>query len=221
MMKWLRQLTASTVVFGLLTAGWYYEPWLELKLGFAPSVIQTAQAKIPEGGFSPIQLVQNARAQIGVTVRYDPEYTAIPYPNGDVAQFKGVCTDVVIRAMRGQGLDLQKLVHEDMKQNFSRYPTRWGLKRADANIDHRRVLNLEVFMTRRGFSLPLSTRAAGFQAGDWVTWRVGDKNLPHIGIVSDKKTRDGVPLIIHNIGLGTQEEDVLFAYKMVGHYRWR
>ena len=220
-MKWLRRFLMTASLLTVLTVCWYYAPWLEVKFGFLPSVLQTAQAKMPEGGFSPSQLVQNARGQIGVTVRYDPEYTAIAYPNGDVAQFKGVCTDVVIRAMRGQGVDLQKLVHEDMKQSFSRYPTRWGLKRADANIDHRRVLNLEVFMARQRLSLPLSTRSADFQAGDWVTWRVGDKNLPHIGIVSDKKTSDGVPLMIHNIGLGTQEEDVLFSYKMVGHYRWR
>ncbi|TDR32839.1 DUF1287 domain-containing protein [Hydromonas duriensis] len=219
-MRRLRRFLVGLSLLLLLIMGWHYAPWLKVKFGFAPSALQTVLGKMPEGGFSPAQLVQNARDQIGVTVRYDPEYTVIPYPNGDVAQFKGVCTDVVIRAMRGQGVDLQKLVHEDMRQNFSHYPTRWGLNRADANIDHRRVLNLEVFMARRGLSLPLSTRPADFQAGDWVTWRVGDKNLPHIGIVSDKKSRDGVPLIIHNIGLGTQEEDVLFSYKMVGHYRW-
>jgi uncharacterized protein YijF (DUF1287 family) len=139
-----------------------------------------------------------------------------------VAQSNCVCTDVVIRAMRRQGIDLQVLVHQDMLRNFSRYPARWGLRAADANIDHRRVLNLEVYLQRHGASVPVSHNAADFQAGDWVTWRVGAKNtLPHIGVVSDKKTAQGVPLIIHNIGAGTQEEDVLFAFQMVGHYRWR
>lgn len=167
--------------------------------------------------FSPLLLVSDARKQIGVTLNYDPAYTRLPYPNGDVSQVKGVCTDVVIRAMRLQGVDLQQKVHDDMSRAFSKYPTRWGLKKPDANIDHRRVLNLEVFMSRRGASLPLSD----FQAGDWVTWRVGDKNLPHIGLVSNQKAADGTPLIIHNIGAGTQEEDVLHAFKMVRHYRWR
>jgi uncharacterized protein YijF (DUF1287 family) len=180
------------------------------------------EARPQAGGLNPVQLVHDARSQIGVTVRYDPEYTVISYPNGDVAQSKGVCTDVVIRAMRQQGIDLQVLVHRDMQRNFSRYPARWGRRAADANIDHRRVLNLEVYMQRHGASLPVSHNAADFQAGDLVTWRVGAKNtLPHIGVVSDKRTTQGVPLIIHNIGAGTQEEDVLFAFHMTGHYRWR
>jgi uncharacterized protein YijF (DUF1287 family) len=108
-----------------------------------------------------------------------------------------------------------------MRKNFAQYPTRWGLKQADANIDHRRVLNLEVFMNRRGNSLPLSQNPTDYKVGDWVTWRVGEQNLPHIGLVSSRKSALGMPLIIHNIGAGTQEEDVLFAFKMVGHYRWR
>jgi uncharacterized protein YijF (DUF1287 family) len=174
------------------------------------------------GGIDPVQLVRDARSQIGVTMRYDPVYTTIPYPNGDVEQEKGVCTDVVIRAMRRQGVDLQVLVHQDMQRNFARYPAHWGLHSADANIDHRRVLNLEVYMQRHATSVPVSHKTADFQAGDWVTWRVGAKNtLPHIGVVSDRKSADGVPLIIHNIGGGTQEEDVLFAFHMTGHYRWR
>jgi uncharacterized protein len=205
-------------LFGL---GWYYAPWVKADLGLTPSAIQAARVQSPANGFNPQQLVSDARSQIGVTVRYDPEYTAIPYPNGDVALFKGVCTDVVIRAMRAQAVDLQELVHRDMRKNFAQYPTRWGLSQADANIDHRRVLNLEVFMKRRGLALPVSTQASDYQAGDWVTWRVGEKNLPHIGVVSNRKNNQGTPLIIHNIGAGTQEEDVLFAYKLAGHYRWR
>lgn len=201
----------------LLAVTWYYAPWLKVYAGFAPNVVQTAQAKMPVGGFDAEQLAADARGQIGQTVRYDPQYTVIPYPMGDVALFKGVCTDVVIRAMRAQGVDLQELVHQDMRKNFAQYPTRWGLRQPDANIDHRRVLNLEVFMQRRAANLPLTD----FRAGDWVTFRVGDKNLPHIGIVSNQKAQDGTPLLIHNVGLGTQEENALFAYKMVGHYRWR
>jgi uncharacterized protein YijF (DUF1287 family) len=202
---------------------------LAATLVLLPSMIQSQQIQqnqlIQEvqpaaTGFNADQLTQDARRQIGVTTQYDPEYTTIPFPNGDVNVSKGVCTDVVIRAMRGQGIDLQQLVHEDMRKNFSKYPTRWGLKRADANIDHRRVLNLEVFMTRRASQLPLTDNPADFQAGDWVTWRVGDKNLPHIGLVSNQKSAQGTPLVIHNIGAGTQEEDVLFAFKMIGHYRW-
>lgn len=162
-------------------------------------------------------LVENARKQIGVTVSYDPQYRKIAFPMGDVAPETGVCTDVVIRAYRLQGLDLQQAVNKDMKKAWNKYPKIWGLKSPDPNIDHRRVPNLETFFSRYGQTLSL-TDLSTFQAGDIVTWRL-PKNLPHIGIVSDKKSADGVPLIIHNIGRGTVEEDVLFSYKIVGHYR--
>ena len=220
-MKHISKILIVLITSVTLIVGGYYAPWVAVVLGFIPNVTQAAQAKLPVNGFNANHLVDDARRQIGVTIRYDPEYTVIPFPNGDVALFKGVCTDVVIRAMRGQGIDLQKLVNADMRKNFVQYPTRWGLKQADANIDHRHVLNLEVFMTRRGNHLPLSQNPTDFKAGDWVTWRVGEQNLPHIGLVSSRKSALGTPLIIHNIGAGTQEEDVLFAFKMVGHYRWR
>lgn len=171
--------------------------------------------------YSAEKSVALARAQIGVTVAYDPAYTVIPYPNGDVPMDKGVCTDVIVRALRGQGIDLQQLVHEDMRRAFAQYPTRWGQKRPDPNIDHRRVLNLETFMRRQRLDVPVSQNARDYRAGDWVTWRLGKERLPHIGMVSDRVAQDGTPLIIHNIGNGTQEENILFAFPMAGHFRWR
>ena len=167
---------------------------------------------------APQQLVNDARGQINVTVSYDPSYRKIAYPMGDVPLHSGVCTDVVIRALRQQQIDLQQLVHQDMKKAWNSYPKLWGLKSTDSNIDHRRVPNLETFFKRHGQSLSL-TDISTFKAGDLVTWRLSS-NQPHIGIVSDKTTADGTPLIIHNIGRGTQEEDILFRYKMIGHFRY-
>lgn len=169
------------------------------------------------------KIVDAARKQIGVTRSYDPAYTAIGYPNGDVPREKGVCTDVVIRALRdGLSKDLQKLVHEDMKAGFGSYPKIWGLKRPDRNIDHRRVPNLRRYFERKGYELklPAGQDASRFQPGDLVTCTVAG-NLPHIMIVSDRKTAGGRPLMIHNIGSGALEEDVLFAFPLTGHYRLR
>lgn len=167
---------------------------------------------------SALTLPEAARQQIGVTVEYDPAYVSLPYPGGDVPQDRGVCTDVVIRALRLLGLDLQQAVHEDMKAHFSAYPKLWGLKRPDKNIDHRRVPNLQTYFTRRGWKLPLTQDPADYRAGDLVTCLVAD-TLPHIMVVSDRRNADGTPLIIHNIGRGTQEEDALFAFPLTGHYR--
>lgn len=167
------------------------------------------------------KIVAAARKQVGVTLSYDPAYVALKYPGGDVPREKGVCTDVVIRALRdGLSQDLQKLVHEDMKANFAAYPKNWGLSRTDRNIDHRRVPNLQAFFRRRGLSLAVTKDAAKFQPGDLVTCTV-PPHLPHVMIVSDRKTAEGVPLVIHNIGAGAREEDVLFTYPLTGHYRWR
>lgn len=165
------------------------------------------------------QLVKDARSQIGQTLTYDPAYTRLSYPMGDVPIQKGVCTDVVIRALRKQNIDLQKVIHEDMKRNFKAYPQFWGLKNTDRNIDHRRVPNIAKYMTRQGYSVQKSPfKTALFKAGDIVTWDLG-RGLVHIGIVSDRKSISQVPLIIHNIGRGTQEEDILLQYKITGHYR--
>ena len=159
-----------------------------------------------------------ARQQIGITTSYDPAYVQLPYPGGDVPKDRGVCTDVVIRALRGIGFDLQKAVHEDMAAHFSAYPKNWGLTRPDKNIDHRRVLNLRTFFTRRGWALPVTDNPSDYRPGDLVTCTVAE-NLPHIVIVSDRKNSEGVPLIIHNMGAGTQEDDYLFAFPITGHYR--
>ncbi len=168
----------------------------------------------------PAKLVIAARSQVGVTLGYDPSYRKLAYPGGDVPMASGVCSDVVIRAMRGQGVDLQKLVHEDMTRNFALYPKQWGLSQPDSNIDHRRVPNLMVFFKRQGWQTPISSKAIDYQPGDIVTWNLRTQgSLPHIGIVSDRKTAAGVPLVIHNIGGGAREEEGLFTYTITGHYR--
>ena len=166
-------------------------------------------------------LVTAARKQIGVTTSYDPTYRNLAFPMGDVSQHTGVCTDVVIRAYRTQGKDLQALVNQDMKKAWQAYPSIWGLTKPDTNIDHRRVPNLEVFFRRHGQVLS-TTDEHSFKAGDIVTWRltVKGQKLPHIGIVSDRSTHESTPLIIHNIGRGTEESDILYAYPISGHYRY-
>lgn len=156
-------------------------------------------------------------------VTYDPAYFTIPYPNGDVPANKGVCTDVIIRAYRKMNIDLQKEVHEDMKANFSKYPSlkKWGLKKTDTNIDHRRVYNLEVFFTRKGTVKPITANPDDYQPGDIVSWTL-DNGLAHIGIVVNKKSQDGKRnLVVHNIGGGQVMEDRLFAWKIVGHYQYK
>jgi len=166
------------------------------------------------------KIVHAARSQIGVTTLYDPAYVALSYPNGDVLPERGVCTDVVVRALRKSiQLDLQKAVHEDMKAHFSKYPKNWGLKRPDKNIDHRRVPNLQTYFTRHQQKLKLTENPANFKPGDLVTSLLPG-NLPHIMIVSDKFAEDGkTPLVIHNIGRGAVEENRLFAFPLTGHYR--
>jgi uncharacterized protein len=157
---------------------------------------------------------------IDASIAYTPDYISIKYPNGDVPANTGVCSDVVIRAYRKLGIDLQKEVHEDMKANFSKYPTKWGLKKTDTNIDHRRVPNLEVFFTRKGEKLTVSENPNDYKTGELVTWMIGDK-LPHIGIITHKKSVDGKrPLIVHNVGGGQVLEDCLLNYKIVGHFKY-
>lgn len=155
-------------------------------------------------------------------VRYDGAYFSIPYPNGDVPPHIGVCTDVIIRSYRALGTDLQLLVHEDMRANFAVYPSRriWGLDKTDKNIDHRRVPNLQTFFSRHGKELPVSDKTQDYAPGDLVTWMLPG-NLPHIGIVTDKTSpQSGNPMIVHNIGAGPKLDDMLFSYKITGHYRY-
>jgi uncharacterized protein len=164
-------------------------------------------------------LIDAARQQIGITLSYDSSYARIRYPGGDVPLNRGVCTDVLIRAYRKCGSDLQVLVHEDMIKAWEAYPKFWGLSRPDSNIDHRRVPNLSMFFARHGRVLKTTVEAKLYLPGDIVTWKL-PSGVPHIGIVSDRRTVMGVPLVIHNIGLGTQEEDVLFLYSLTGHYKY-
>ena len=167
------------------------------------------------------RLVNAAVERTNHAVRYDPAYVRIPYPGGDVPSDTGVCTDEIIRSYRAVGVDLQKEVHEDIKQNFAAYPARWKWfpGKADSNIDHRRVPNLMVFFTRKGESLPITRLPGDYNPGDVVTYDLGG-NVPHIGIVVDRKGASGRYMIEHNIGQGPRIEDVLFSWKITGHYRY-
>jgi uncharacterized protein YijF (DUF1287 family) len=188
--------------------------------GAVPS--SKAEQKFPEIESEKIRKVlESAVDQTRKTKTYDPAYVVLKYPNGDVPIETGVCTDVVIRAFRNAGVDLQKEVHEDMTANFKVYPKKWGLKKADSNIDHRRVPNLNTFFTRKGKNLPITNQASNFKPGDVVSWDLDGKGLSHIGLVSniwDPSTKRY--LIIHNIGSGTRAEDRLFEWKITGHFRY-
>lgn len=176
---------------------------------------------------SPVSLTREARLVAAAIERtrqsviYDGAYRGIAYPRGDVPDGIGVCTDVVIRAYRaGLDIDLQQRVHEDMAREFAAYPNIWGLSRTDPNIDHRRVPNLAIFFARHGRTLPVTDNGGDYRPGDLVTWRVG-RSLPHIGIVTDRRSLDGKrPLIAHNIGRGPKLEDMLFDYPVTGHFRY-
>jgi len=170
---------------------------MRILMGFGLSLLMTGSALADEA------LVTAAQERLKHNITYNGAYLKLDYPGGDVPF----------------GFDFQKAVHEDMKANFSAYPKIWGLTRTDRNIDHRRVPNLETYLKRKGASLGISREPSDFKPGDIVSWRLGG-TLPHIGIVSDRKAADGTPLIIHNVGAGPQEEDVLFAYKMNGHFRF-
>jgi hypothetical protein len=153
------------------------------------------------------------------TVRYDPAYVVLDYPNGDVPADTGVCTDEVIRSYRALGIDLQKLVHEDMKRAFAAYPKIWGLRTTDRSIDHRRVPNLQTFFKRRGAALPVTQKAEDYHPGDIVTCTVPE-NLPHIAIVVPAADGSATPWIVHNIGRGPKHEGRLFEFPITGHYRF-
>jgi len=165
------------------------------------------------------QMLDGAIAQAGVTIGYDPSYVALDYPGGDVPEKTGVCSDVVVRAFRKAGIDLQKEIHEDMKAARSEYPKKWGAINPDRNIDHRRVLNLMTYFARQGKSLPISNSATDYQPGDIVAWEL-TSGIDHIGIVTNMSAdSEARYLIVHNIGAGTRIEDVLFAWTIKGHYR--
>jgi uncharacterized protein len=213
-MRISRERTWPRAVFAILAA--------TLTVLVASSTAQPQTASLTPRQEFLKKLVAAAEERTYHTVRYDPAYVRIPYPGGDVPQETGVCTDEVIRSYRAVGIDLQKEVHEDMEKNFSAYPQqrRWSLSQPDANIDHRRVPNLMVFFSRKGEVLPITDRAEDYSPGDLVTWNLGG-GVPHIGIVVDEKSAQGSRhLIVHNIGQGPMREDVLFAWKITGHYRY-
>lgn len=187
----------------------------------------SAKTMNKETGYNPslfsFALVQSALERLKHKVTYDGSYRKIAFPWGDVPNNIGVCTDVVIRAYRKLGIDLQQRVHADISNNFHLYPnlSKWDLSRADTNIDHRRVLNLRVFFQRQGMSLPITNIANNYRPGDIVTWDIRP-GMPHIGIVTDQVSKDRQrPLIVHNIGKGPKLEDVLFTMKITGHYRYQ
>ncbi len=188
--------------------------------GFAGFIASRSWAEGPEADKKTMgqRIAEAAAAQYGVTLYYDPSYVRLSYPMGDVPAERGVCADVVIRALRVCGVDLQASVHEDMRAHFSAYPKTWGLKSPDSNIDHRRVLNLETFFRRCGAAL--RAEDSGLRAGDFISWRLPG-NLPHIGVVAARRTRDAArPLIVHNVGAGVQIEDVLNAWPIAGRFRY-
>ena len=210
-------LLASTVWFAVACQ----RPAAKTVEPLKPPAQLTETTSLPANSSPNLKVViDGAIDQVGKTTSYDPSYQKIDYPNGDVPIETGVCSDVIVRAFRKVGLDLQKDVHEDMKRNFSAYPTRWGLSGPDANIDHRRVPNLMTYFTRQGKSLPISDRSDNFLPGDIVTWDLG-LGSEHIGMVVNVWYKPSQRyLIVHNIGAGTRMDDILFAWKITGHYRF-
>ena len=187
---------------------------LLLLLMFIP-LVSTAQQLL-----DPLKISDSAIELTNKSVVYNGDYYSIPYPNGDVPDGIGVCTDVVIRTYRSVGLDLQKEVHEDMEANFELYPKIWGLSKPDSNIDHRRVPNLMTYFKRQGAEIPITDMGKDYLPGDIVSWNLGG-GLTHIGIVVNKKSNDNKRfMIVHNIGGGQVLEDCLFNYTITGHYRF-
>lgn len=179
--------------------------------------VKTYAAPLPH---QAAQVVTGAVEQTGYTRLYDPAYIQLAYPGGDPPPDRGVCSDVVVRAFRRAGVDLQKEVHEDMARHFAAYPKQWHLRAPDPNIDHRRVPNLMTYFTRMGKSLPITKRPADYAPGDVVAWDLGG-GLLHIGVVSDSRSVDSPAYeMVHNIGAGARLEDVLFSWTIIGHYRY-
>ena len=201
----------TAIIAGLLGAGAYVNSQT-----LAPDVTLASKEPATYGE----RLAAAAEDRVGRGVVYDGSYQRIAYPMGDVAPNRGVCTDVVVRAYRTLGVDLQELVHVDMKRSFAAYPKIWGLSRPDTNIDHRRVPNLETFLTRAGARLPLSDNPEDYLPGDIVSYRLPG-GRPHIAIVARAQGRSGAPAIAHNIGWGPSIDDDLFSYDMIGHFRYQ
>lgn len=183
------------------------------------ALISAAEVSYAENPAFVDSLVAAAVARTYSEVRYDGSYQQLAYPGGDVPLDTGVCTDLIVRAYRAVGVDLQQLVHEDMLEAFPHYPALWGLSRSDANIDHRRVPNLETFFSRHGAEIPVTEDAADYEVGDLVTWNLPG-GLTHIGMVISSRADSGRPLIVHNIGRGPEVEDVLFDFEQRRHFRY-
>jgi len=217
----MRNLLALTILLSLLTVSACQQRQMHT-LNQGPAVPPRPKLKPLAGNASPQlkQMLDGAIAQAGVTTEYDPAYVALEYPGGDVPEKTGVCSDVVVRAFRKAGIDLQKEVHEDMQAARSSYSTKWGSNAPDKNIDHRRVLNLMKYFERQGKSLPISDDADDYKPGDIVAWELSS-GVDHIGIVTNMMSdSDGRLLIVHNIGAGTRIEDVLLDWTIKGHYRY-
>ena len=217
----VRSPSPSAMTIQLLIVRRIRSRWIALAGLSLVCAAQTAASPDSREEFTR-RLVAAAIERTHHAVRYESAYVGMSYPGGDVPADTGACTDEIIRIHRAVGVDLQKEVHEDVAQNFDSYPakTRWHARRPDANIDHRRVPNLMVFFERKGESLPATTRAEDYAPGDLVTWDLGG-NVPHIGIVVDQKSAwSGRYLLVHNIGEGPKMEDVLFNWKITGHYRY-
>ncbi|MBI3566103.1 MAG: DUF1287 domain-containing protein [Elusimicrobia bacterium] len=208
----LLALPASAARRSYPNASAFIAAWLKAyRPGSAPPDADAASAR---------RLAEAALAQTRTKVVYDPAYFKLAYPGGDPPADRGVCTDVVVRAYRALGVDLQVAVHEDMAARFDAYPDLWKRGRPDANIDHRRVPNLMVFLARRGAALPLSTRPDDYRAGEVVAYDLGG-GVTHVAVVSERRSADGKrPLIVHNIGEGPKLEDALLSWRVIGRFRY-
>lgn len=219
-MRWRR-----FVVRGPNIAAFIFQNIAVKIISFAPLFLFANAAFTPAQADSfGDRLSAAAIARTQANVVYDAAYVRIDYPGGDVAPDRGVCSDVVVRALRALEIDLQKLVHEDMRAHFSAYPSHWGLRSPDTNIDHRRVPNLETFFTRRNARISHTDNPKNYAPGDIVAWNLKGRTggwLPHIGIITDKIGPQGRPLVVHNIGAGPRLEDVLFDWPITGQYRYR
>tara|TARA_B100000886_G_scaffold309648_1_gene243950 strand:+ start:1552 stop:2151 length:600 start_codon:yes stop_codon:yes gene_type:complete len=192
----------------------------EIKTVFILSILLVVNSVFSQESFSSEDISKEAIELTKYEVKYDGSYYSIPYPNGDVPNGIGVCTDVIIRTYRSLGFDLQKEIHEDMNNNFDLYPKIWGLKKPDKNIDHRRVPNQMTYFKRQGSSLTISNDSKNYLPGDIVAWDLGG-GITHIGIVVNKKSQfSDNYMIVHNIGAGQNIDDCLFDFKIIGHYRF-
>jgi len=212
---WVKRLIILLALLALSVCVFLARDWMARRKHPVSAITVSMPAEPPGAvGDVGLAIVAAARGQVGQTVTYDPAYIRLKYPLGDIPIERGVCTDVIVRALRDAlAMDLQRLVHRDMWAAFLFYPKRWGPRLPDKNIDHRRVLNLMRYFERKGFSIPVSENPEDYLPGDIIA------NEIHIMIVSDRKTEQGEPLIIHNIGSGAREEKGFHPNIISAHYR--